>query len=208
MQFIDLTHTIKPDMPVYPGTAPPQISEACSIAKDGYREKALSIYSHTGTHIDAPAHILTDGNTLDTLPTEYFYGKATVLDVSHIPDLAKNSINLSLPNSIDFVIFYTGWYHKWGTSAFFTGFPAPSTETASYLAGLGIKGVGTDAISIDLAGATNFIVHKILLEHQILILENLTNLAGLVGQIFTLCCWPLKFADADGAPIRAVAICD
>ncbi len=210
MQFIDLTHTITTDMPVYTGTEPPHITNARSIARDGYREKVLAIYSHTGTHIDAPAHILEEGNTLDALPADHFYGKTTVLDVSHIPgpDIAIDCLNLPLNKTcIDFVIFYTGWYHKWGTAAFFKDFPVPSTETAQYLADLGIKGVGTDAISIDRAYATEFTIHKIFLQNKILIIENLTNLAGLVGEIFTLCCWPLKIAGADGAPVRAVAIC-
>ncbi len=212
MQLIDLTHTITSDMPVYPGTKPPCITEVCNIAREGYRENALAIYSHTGTHIDAPAHILENGNTLDTLPAEHFYGKAIVLDLSHCPGpyITIDCLNFPLKNEkrVDFIIFYTGWYHKWNTPAFFKGFPVPSTETAQYLAGLGIKGVGTDAISIDRAGVADFIIHKILFKHKILVIENLTNLAGLSGVIFTLCCWPLKIANADGAPVRAVAIYD
>ncbi|TYO97224.1 cyclase family protein [Desulfallas thermosapovorans] len=210
MQFIDLTHTIAPGMPVYPGTEPPRITGACSIAKDGFREKTLFMYSHTGTHIDAPAHILEDGATLDSLPAAHFYGRATVLDVSRLPgpEITRELISLPPRVNIDFVIFYTGWYHKWGTPAFYTGFPVPSPQAANYLAGLGIKGVGTDAISIDRAGTTNFIIHKIFLQKNMIIIENLANLAGLAGKIFTLCCFPLKIADADGAPVRAVAICD
>jgi len=211
MQFFDLTHTITTDMPVYPGTTPPQITEASRITRDGYREKSLNFYSHTGTHIDAPAHLFEYGHTLDTVPVDQFFGKAIVLDASHHPGRDIELADLSLTNAnaeVDFVIFYTGWYHKWGTTAFFTDFPVPSIKTAKYLAELSIKGVGTDAISIDPAGATDFYLHKILLQNNILILENLTNLAGLVDQIFTLCCWPLKIAEADGAPVRAVAICD
>jgi len=211
MQFFDLTHTINTDMPVYPGTTPPQITEVCRITRDGYREKKFDFYSHTGTHIDAPAHLFEYGQTLDTMPVDQFFGRATVLDVSHHPGRYIELSELSLPKDtteVDFVIFYTGWYHKWGTTPFFTDFPVPSIKTAQYLAKLGIKGVGTDAISIDSAGATDYLIHKILLQNNILILENLTNLAGLVEQIFTLCCWPLKIAEADGAPIRAVAICD
>lgn len=210
MHFQDLTHTITTDMPIYPGTEPPNITEVCSISQDGYREKALALYSHTGTHIDAPAHIIENGNTLDALTAEHFYGKATVLNVSHISgtDITDLKLPLNKAGTIDFVIFYTGWYHKWGTTAFFNDYPVPSVKTAHYLADLGIKGVGTDAISIDRAGATDFVIHKILLQNNIVILENLTNLSGLAGQIFTLCCWPLKIADADGSPVRAMAICD
>lgn len=209
MQFIDLTHPIAPDMPVYPGTEPPRITEPRSIAQNGFREKSLTMYSHTGTHIDGPAHILTDGITLDSLPPAHFYGTAAVLDVSRVqgPEISIDFIHLPPDTSIDFVIFYTGWYHKWGKPAFFKGFPVPSLEAARYLASRGIKGVGTDAISIDRPDTADFIIHKTLLQKNIVIIENLTNLAGLTGRLFTLSCFPLKIKAADGAPVRAVAIC-
>ena len=70
MTVIDLTHTIKNDMPVYPGTEQPQLTTACTIEEAGYRETLLHMYSHTGTHMDAPAHMITDGQTLDDFPAE------------------------------------------------------------------------------------------------------------------------------------------
>ncbi|PLX89418.1 MAG: hypothetical protein C0619_11100 [Desulfuromonas sp.] len=56
MKTIDLSHPIHPDIPVYPGTEPPQISPANSIDRDGFAEIRISMYSHTATHIDAPCH--------------------------------------------------------------------------------------------------------------------------------------------------------
>mgnify|MGYP000488374211 FL=1 len=54
MTVIDLTHTIREDMPVYPGTEPPRLTTACTVSQCGYRETLLHMYSHTGTHMDAP----------------------------------------------------------------------------------------------------------------------------------------------------------
>ena len=62
---IDLTHSIHEHMPVYPGTEQPRIITGCSIEKDGFLEKKLTFYSHTGTHMDAPAHMLKDGKCLE-----------------------------------------------------------------------------------------------------------------------------------------------
>ena len=62
--IIDLTHTITPEMPVYPGTVPPVLESAGTLANRGWRETRLAISSHSGTHMDAPAHILADGSTL------------------------------------------------------------------------------------------------------------------------------------------------
>ena len=74
MKMLDLTHCITPEMPVYPGTEPPRLTAACTMEKDGFRETLLEMYSHTGTHMDAPAHMLPNGRTLDDFPAETFAG--------------------------------------------------------------------------------------------------------------------------------------
>ena len=57
MRVIDLTHTIKADMPVYPGTGTPKLEPANTYEENGFRETLVSFYSHTGTHMDPPAHL-------------------------------------------------------------------------------------------------------------------------------------------------------
>lgn len=209
--IIDLTHTITPDTFVYPGTPAPSFSSTRTITRDGARETVLQMGSHTGTHMDAPRHILSDGCGLDQLPVSQFCGRAVALDVS---DLAPGSIisadflraqNGSL-RSADFALFYTGWEKKWGTEAFLTErFPVLDEESARYLVSCGLKGVGTDAISVDPMGCGNFPAHHVLLGGGLVIVENLC-LKKLVGRtdimFFAL---PLKFEDSDGAPVRAVA---
>ena len=93
MKAIDLTHIITEDMPVYPGTEPPKLTPANSYEKDGFKETLLSLYTHTGTHIDPPAHIFPDGRTLDEFPPEQFIGKALVIDCRSIK--AGGAITLS-----------------------------------------------------------------------------------------------------------------
>ena len=80
MKPFDLTHTISPNMPVYPGTEPPVFTTGCSIDETGFLEKKITLFSHTGTHIDAPAHLLKGHKTLDMLPIEHFYGPALLLN--------------------------------------------------------------------------------------------------------------------------------
>ena len=62
--LIDLTHTITPEMPMYPGSPAPALVPAAALDRDGYRETVLTLASHTGTHMDAPAHMLGDGASL------------------------------------------------------------------------------------------------------------------------------------------------
>ena len=77
--IIDLTHTITPDMPMYPGSAAPTIEPTGSLTRNGYRETRLTIASHTGTHMDAPSHMLARGSTLEVLPAFRRRGVATAL---------------------------------------------------------------------------------------------------------------------------------
>jgi len=80
MRVIDLTHTIREGMPVYPGTEPPVLAAANSYEKDGFRETMLRMFSHTGTHVDPPAHLFAGRTTLDAFPPEQFIGRALVID--------------------------------------------------------------------------------------------------------------------------------
>jgi len=208
MRIIDLTHLIETTMPVFPGTEPPLLLEANTIAADGFAEKRLTLYSHTGTHMDAPAHMLAGGKTLDAYPVSDFYGKAVLIDVH---DRILEQIGLehlaSLEDRLrdaDFLVLRTGWAERWGTEEYFEGFPSLTTEAAAWVVGLGIKGIGTDAISIDRMQDTDFAVHHVLFNAGLFVIENLANLDQ-VGQEFILGCFPLKIHDADGSPARAVA---
>ena len=80
MKVLDLTHTIRAEMPVYPGTEPPELTTANTYAADGFQETLLRMYSHTGTHIDPPAHLFAGARTLDRYPAAQFLGRALVID--------------------------------------------------------------------------------------------------------------------------------
>ena len=84
IKIIDLTHDIKENMPVFPGTEQPFLKQANTIKKDGFKETLITMVSHTGTHIDAPAHMLLKGLHLDELPIEHFIGKALKIDIRNI----------------------------------------------------------------------------------------------------------------------------
>lgn len=206
MKVYDLTHTIKNDMPVYPGTEQPKLSTACTIEAAGYRETLLHMFSHTGTHMDAPAHMLLDGAALDSYGADKFAGTAVVVD-------CRGHESISLPllqgydlNSVDFVLFCSGWDKKWGSPDYYAGFPCLTADAAAYLAALPLKGVGEDSISLDPCDSVDFPNHITLLGADFVNTENLTGLDALIGRRFTFVTLPLKFENSDGCSCRAIAM--
>ncbi len=206
---IDLTHPIHEDMPVYPGTEQPVIITGCSIELDGFVEKKITFYSHTGTHIDAPAHLVKGGKYLDQYDIGHFHGSAIVVHLESngdkFIDLAVLKPAESQLKNADFLLIHTGWNRYWGTDAYFANFPVLTPEAAEWVAGLGLKGIGFDAISADSADTQTYPIHNILLGSDMVIVENLTNLDQLTGEPVEFSCFPLYFQNADGSPIRAVA---
>lgn len=206
MTVHELTHTIRNDMPVYPGTEQPRLTTACTIDQCGYRETLLHMFSHTGTHMDAPAHMLRDGTALDCYDAAKFAGPAVVVDCRGQRAIALSLLQSYDLNGADFVLFCTGWDKKWGTPGYYEGFPCLTTEAAAYLAGLPLKGVGEDTISLDPCDSVDFPNHMTLLGADFVNTENLKGLDKLLGRRFTFVTLPLKFENADGCSCRAIAL--
>ena len=210
MNIIDLSHTIHPEMVVFPGTEQPILTPANTMEKDGFREMKITIYSHTGTHLDAPGHMLENGLTLDQYPVEQFMGSAVLLDLSNLQSEVIDINSLvnykDLIAKADFLILRTDWSKYWGHKQYFQGYPVLSSEAANWLLGFRLKGLGVDTISIDRMDSKSFPIHYLFLGKGLIIIENLTNLAAIRSQSFLFSCLPLKHENADGSPIRAIAI--
>lgn len=205
---VDLSHPFAVGMPVYPGCAGPEIGVAHTVERDGFAELRVAFHTHTGTHIDAPAHMLAGAATLEDLGAGWFVGRAAVLEVAgrSAIDAAFLEGQGSALAGCDFVLFHTGWDRHWGTPAYFEGFPVLDPAAARWLAGRGLKGVGFDAISVDPVGSTTFDNHLLLFRAGLISIENLTGLAPLAGRSVLFSCLPLRLPGADGCPVRAVAI--
>ena len=141
MKVIDLTHTIRADMPVYPGTEPPILAPANTYEQDGFKETRLTLFTHTGTHADPPAHLFPGRTTLDQFPAEQFIGKALVIDCRDLgPGEAITLDRLGryggLAEQADFLLFHLGWDRFWGTNDYFGDYPCLDDEVLDLLAGV------------------------------------------------------------------------
>jgi len=211
MTVLDLAHYIDSSMPVYPGTEPPVIDNATTIEAQGFAEKRISMFSHTGTHIDAPGHILPGAPTLDRLAIDRFAGRGLVID---LPATAPGRVVteedlapwMSSVENAQFALFRFDWSRLWERPEYFSGYPLLSEGAAALLARSELKGVGVDCISVDAIDSTDFPIHNIFFHAGMILIENLTGLEELIGKTFIFTCFPLKLRAADGSPVRAAAL--
>jgi kynurenine formamidase len=214
-RIVDLSHPVDDDTPVYPGDPVARFSPAATVAADGYNVLHVRMGSQTGTHVDAPYHFLDDGARIDELPLDLFLGPAVVADVRGRPahgriewsDLEPYADRLG-PGRI--LVLRTGWDEHWGTDAYLDH-PFLTGEAAERVVATGVRTIGLDALSLDEtvlggAGAGGFAAHVAVLGAGGVIVENLTNLGAIAVPDPILSVLPLRFAGADGAPVRAVAL--
>ena len=208
MRVIDLSQPLHESMPVYPGTPAPDFSTVATVAANGYQVKKIAMNTHVGTHMDAPAHMLADGKTLDVLPLERFVGRAAVLDVRNcaggVIGIGELQGQKELLAQVDFVLFWTGWSRYWGQEQYLQQYPRLTAAAAAWLGKCQLKGVGIDAISFDAIDSKDFAIHQLLLAQELVLIENLTRLEEVQSgaDFFAM---PLPLREADGSPVRAFA---
>lgn len=208
MKLFDLTHSLDKEISVFPGDEQPSITTTATCAKNGYRASHLEISSHTGTHIDAPAHLVDGAPTLDTLPLDHFTGKAIIIPIEESEkeiELERFLEYIPFLTGVDFILFKTGWSQYWGTPKYLEDYPVLTEKATEWLTRLPLKGVGFDTISPDKIDSIELSIHKQLLSNNILIIENL-NIPDEISNNNKLFfqCYPLLYPNADGSPIRAI----
>lgn len=212
MKVVDLTHTITEDMPVFPGSAQPKLKTVANYDTDGYRVTEITIFTHTGTHMDPPAHLYEDGTTLDKMRVSNFVGRGLVIDCSTLEAGEKITIDFikkygELADKAEFLLFFTGWDINWGDEEYYGDYPVVDEEVIDYLIESKKKGIGLDVIGLDPIPDTNLTLHKRLLKGgDIVIIENLKDLDKLRDKQFIFCALPLKQENADGSLCRAIGI--
>ena len=219
MKIIDFTHPISENMPMYPGTPAPTLHVAYNPVEHGFMETLISLYSHTGTHLDAPAHLYANGLTLDEYPIAQFVGKALIVDCRTLKKGEKIPMSLiqekeNRLNEAEFILFLTGYDKLWGSQDYFSGFPILSEEVIEWVNQRKLKGIGIDAPSFDpvtvdeLEDASDELHNhrEILKTNRTILLENLCKLEEAGDDLFLLCALPLNTVNADGAPARVIAL--
>ncbi|MFQ5828163.1 MAG: cyclase family protein [Candidatus Methylomirabilia bacterium] len=187
------------------------------LAEHGFAATEVTIWSHMGTHVDAPTHFIEGGRTIDQVPLEWIVGEATILDFSTrrgiVPITAADLQRLEdRVRGLSIVLLRTGWTDMaWGTERFFTDSPYLSEDGAEWLVDHGFRAVGYDfsqdpEVRKSGSHGRDYQVHHIMLGQNVLNVEFLTNLGAVRQERFLFVAAPLRLVGVDGAPCRAFAL--
>lgn len=208
MTIHDISLTITPDLPVWPGDPPVRLSQPLHLERgDTYTLTRLDMGAHTGTHLDAPAHFIRGGATVESLDLETLIGPALVVDARGRGHLSAETLEaLAIPAGVQRLLLRTDNSLRWqrDEQTFAEDFIAIAPSGAAWLAARGVKLVGIDYLSVapfDDSAST----HQILLGAGVVAVEGL-NLSAIEPGDYQLICLPIKIGGADGAPCRAVLL--
>jgi arylformamidase len=211
VKIVDLTQAMTNGMPVMEGIAAPQFDDLASVATDGYAMSRYTFINHTGTHVDAPAHQIAGGATLDDIPLDRLVTQALTIDVTgrkpgpvRLDDLDGA---LAQVREGDLVLFRSGNAQNWGTDVYWHGWSYPDAVTSRALIERGVSGVGFDGPSADPVDSDDYPLHRLWLGAGKIILENLASMADLPGRCRIVVA-PLKVRGANGGPARVLALID
>jgi len=210
MRVYDISITITPDLPTWPGDTPISVDRVEKIEDgDAANLTRIEMSAHVGTHVDAPFHFLGgDTDTVEKLPLDVLLGRAYVLHLDDDVNIVTKSVlqNLAIPPRIRRLLIKTRNSQLWQQEHknFRKDFVAISEDGAQYIVDRGIKLIGVDYLSVapfDNVAPT----HKTLLSAGIVIVEGL-DLSQVPQGRYNLYCLPIKLGGSDGAPARAILI--
>ena len=222
-RIIDLT------LPLENGVRGVSIESAKTLEKDGWNATTLHLYSHGGTHMDAPIHFGVSSQTIDQIPLDRCMGPAWVADpVCSVPVRAseENASRRHYERALilvadlgqtadkiregDGLLLRTGWSRRAGDPSYREGLPRVSLELAEWCVAKGVRMLGVEPPSVaDVNNAGELVaVHRVLFEAGVIIVEGLANLDQIRHEMVTFMAFPLKVTGGDGAPVRAFALED
>ncbi|MGG1661617.1 cyclase family protein [Brevibacillus sp. NRS-1366] len=199
MKMYDVTGAIFEGMTVYKNK--PEKQPIFKSVTNGYvTESRIELDVHTGTHVDAPLHMVTGGETMEAIPVDKLVGTCKVLDLTHVKDrITRAELECLDIAQDDFVLLKTKNSFE---EAFSFTFVFLASDGAQYLAEIGVRGVGTDALGIE-RNQEDHPTHKILFAGNVIVMEGLRLQEVPQGEYFMVAA-PLKLVGTDAAPARVL----
>ncbi|HZY65400.1 MAG: cyclase family protein [Actinomycetota bacterium] len=209
MRVRDLSQTYANGMPHAKTIPEPHFEQVKSVERDGYSVTQLSV----ATHIDAPSHLIENGQTIEEVTLDTLVGPALAVSIDKGPgeEITAEDLDSAVSGGSpgDALLIRTGWGQKFGDEDY-GNHPYLSEDAARWIVDRRFRLVGLDATTPDAPGHLrtedfDFQVHRVLLGSGVLIVEHL-HLEEVVGEKFELIIGALKVEGADGAPARVLAL--
>lgn len=185
-----------------------------SIEREGWRATMLHLYSHCGTHMDAPCHFLPSGQTMDRLNLEAVCGAARIVNIapaqpSQWITIERFESALTTPLEIgERILLRTDWYKRYPSEDYRNRLPRISLELAAWMADKQVRLLGVEPPSVaDVNNRTELTeVHQTLFRAGVVIVEGLAHLDQIPDDRCEFIALPLNIVEGDGCPVRAIAI--
>ncbi len=210
-KIFDLSVEIKTNMPCWPTNPLVRVDPIGLLARDGYTVEKYESVTHTGTHIDAPYHMIDNGTTVDRIPLTQLAGPGYCIRPQYDGDeIHADALKKIWKREYDgkIILVNTGWDKKRGyTKEFQYEFPGFSYDAVDFLLEHKPRVLGIDTLGIDPYSHADFGVHKALLAKNMAFIEDLTNLDLLEeGKEYFVVALPLKLYGASGSMARVIAM--
>ncbi len=222
-KVLDLTYVLDEAFPTFDGLPGIAYEESVNFDKSGYQIWKLTIFEHSGTHIDAPLHFSRDGASVAELAPESLICPLCVIDITAKAKDDANamleagdveawiSANGDIPAGAC-VAMNSGWGAKMGTPEFRNtpdgnfAFPGFATSATDMLATMNVAAIATDTLSLDPGNSADFAVHHSWLPGGRYGIENLANVGQLPAKGGTIFVGAPKHARGTGGPARIMAV--
>jgi kynurenine formamidase len=164
LQIVELSHIWGHGVPSYPGEADVAMTRAVKFAQHGVMAHRVKTIMHTGTHMNAPLHLVQKAADLAGVDPDRFFGNGVILDVPKKNWEVITADDLKAAGTIepgDIVVIVTGWHHKYSDGIeYFGEAPGLGKDAAQYLVDAGAKLVAIDTPHIDHPLATSMGPHR------------------------------------------------
>lgn len=205
MKIIDISWALCRETVEYRDKKTIEFEKVKKFDRDDIRETRIRLCSHAGTHVDAPAHFISDGETIDKVSLATCVGECIVLDMKHVGEcITAAHLEKQTIKEGDIVLLKTTNSELPSTGNFNKGFVYLDVSGAHYLVEKKVGAVGIDYLGIE-RGQKGHQTHWELFTNNITIIEGLRLKAAEPGAYF-LCCLPLDVVGIEAAPARAVLI--
>lgn len=198
----DISQTLRPGLPVWPGDTPFAAERSWQIGPDcPVNVSRLTLSSHSGSHADAPLHYDRDGADVAALDLAPYLGPCLLIEALGQGAVMPEEIASTLPETCERVLICT--YRRFPHDSWDSDFRPLAPETVHLIAERGGRLVGVDAPSLDPETSKTMDAHMAVRARGLAILEGLV-LDGVAPGAYELIALPLKIGGGDAAPVRAI----